>query len=687
MGKAFDDKVEKAVIKRSDKLIKYTLALPEKYKGIDFYPPQGARDNAKRALKVRAEKSPSNRGMTPVGIARARDLINGRPMSPDTIKRMVAYFTRHEVDKQGETWEEYGKGRQAWDGWGGDEGYTWAKKVLRQMESADEKVNSLKEEVELAEVPKKYLKGAPYGTKGKREEEIKDRKDNKKTDYSPLPGDEEKSKTPSKYSKTTFAKKVREDMENSSTEEFLRVASKISEIPKSILEEVHKRGAEAWAVSGHRVGASQIAWSRARVYSFVTGGKTRSTADKDLWEKYKKNKLSETIKYKPIIKEKMSILLSEDMNKAELIIGKPFKTLALGKVYSRTLSEDGKNKAKAISKEINLDLLKEIYLVYNRTKEQTPVIIDFNHNTTSETALPLSSLALGEIIDMEVKEDGLYVTPAYTKLGYEIVKTSEGQLWSSPEFLIGKVYDRGNGEEVGKAQMLAVTLTPRPAQNHNIIDRVTLSEIKLMEYTIEQLQAMPQEELAKLCMEKHMLVKSLEAEKEGMKNELDMLKSEMDELAGEEKSLSEDSAEMMEGAKDYKMSEAQANLLSEIKAQNVQLSERIKKLESEKHTAERKLAVDNLLNSGKIAPSEMNVAEKAYDLKVNGDATFFNMFSERKANSIVNLSTVGSKENFTEVSPMDGIKAIQKEKGISFSEALDIYKETNKTAYLKHFGG
>lgn len=543
MGKAFDDKVEKAVIKRSDKLIKYTLALPEKYKGIDFYPPQGARDNAKRALKVRSEQSPSNRGMTPVGIARARDLINGRPMSPDTIKRMVAYFTRHEVDKQGSTWGEKGKGWQAWQGWGGDEGYTWAKKVLRQMESADEKVNSLKE----------------------------------------------------------------------------------------------------------------------------------------------------TIKYKPIIKEKMNILLSEDMNKAELIIGKPFKTLALGKVYSRTLSEDGKNKAKAISKEINLDLLKEIYLVYNRTKEQTPVIIDFNHNTTSETALPLSSLALGEIIDMEVKEDGLYVTPAYTKLGYEIVKTSEGQLWSSPEFLIGKVYDRGNGEEVGTAQMLAVTLTPRPAQNHNIIDRVTLSEIKLMEYTIEQLQAMPVEELAKLCMEKDQLVKSLEAEKEGMKNELDMLKAEMDQLAQEEQVEPGEPAEHImeacgpEGS--IKMTEAQANLLSEIKAQNIQLSERVKKLEAEKHSAEKKLAVDNLLNSGKIAPSEMNVAEKAYDLKVNGDATFFNMFSERKANSIVNLSTVGSKENVNEVSPMDGIKAIQKEKGISFSEALDIYKETNKTAYLKHFGG
>ena len=28
-------------------------------------------------------------------------------------------------------------------------------------------------------------------------------------------------------------------------------------------------------------------WGMARVYSFVMGGKTRTTADKDLWEKHK----------------------------------------------------------------------------------------------------------------------------------------------------------------------------------------------------------------------------------------------------------------------------------------------------------------------------------------------------------------------------------------------------------------
>jgi lambda family phage portal protein len=110
-----------------------------KYDGIDFTPPQGARDAAKRALDVREGKPASQRGMTPVGIARARDLQNGVKMSPDTIRRMKAFFDRHEVDKKGATWDEQGKGWQAWNGWGGDAGYAWARKVVGQMEARDKK--------------------------------------------------------------------------------------------------------------------------------------------------------------------------------------------------------------------------------------------------------------------------------------------------------------------------------------------------------------------------------------------------------------------------------------------------------------------------------------------------------------------------------------------------------------------
>jgi lambda family phage portal protein len=111
-----------------------------KYDGIDFTPPQGVKEAAKRGLEVRATKPASQRGGTPVGIARARDLSGGREISPDTARRMKAFFDRHEVDKEGSTWSEKGKGWQAWQLWGGDAGYAWAKKLVKQMNSRDEQL-------------------------------------------------------------------------------------------------------------------------------------------------------------------------------------------------------------------------------------------------------------------------------------------------------------------------------------------------------------------------------------------------------------------------------------------------------------------------------------------------------------------------------------------------------------------
>jgi hypothetical protein len=64
---------------------------------------------------------------------------------------MKAFFDRHEVDKKGETWDEQGKGWQAWNGWGGDAGYSWAKKVVGQMESRDKNLSEPKDQTEFAE--------------------------------------------------------------------------------------------------------------------------------------------------------------------------------------------------------------------------------------------------------------------------------------------------------------------------------------------------------------------------------------------------------------------------------------------------------------------------------------------------------------------------------------------------------
>lgn len=129
-----------------------------KYDDIDFTPPNGVREEAQQGLDWRREHG---RGGTAVGIARARDLSNGVAVSPETIKRMVSYFARHEVDKKGEGWKPGqdgfpSNGRIAWALWGGDPASAWANKVLRSMQARDkvERLASMPKITRLFEAPK-----------------------------------------------------------------------------------------------------------------------------------------------------------------------------------------------------------------------------------------------------------------------------------------------------------------------------------------------------------------------------------------------------------------------------------------------------------------------------------------------------------------------------------------------------
>lgn len=114
-----------------------------------YTPPQSVADNAQLALDKRQQMPPSQRGMTAVGVARARQLANRQPVSIETIQRMVSYFARHEVDKQGSTWGDWGPGRQAWNGWGGDEGRVWAESILQEYEQMEVKAGSRHSEADM----------------------------------------------------------------------------------------------------------------------------------------------------------------------------------------------------------------------------------------------------------------------------------------------------------------------------------------------------------------------------------------------------------------------------------------------------------------------------------------------------------------------------------------------------------
>lgn len=106
-----------------------------KFESIDLQPTDTMAKEAERGLAWREEY---NRGGTEVGVARARDIKNRANLSPDTVNRMVSYFARHEVDKQGQGWSpgEDGypsAGRIAWALWGGDPGRAWAEEKVGMM--------------------------------------------------------------------------------------------------------------------------------------------------------------------------------------------------------------------------------------------------------------------------------------------------------------------------------------------------------------------------------------------------------------------------------------------------------------------------------------------------------------------------------------------------------------------------
>ena len=104
----------------------------------------GMKSEAKKGLAWRKE---FNRGGTAVGSTRATQIVNGSSMSADTVLRMYSFFSRHEVDKQGEGFKPSQKGypsagRIAWALWGGDAGFSWSRmqrnKIMAEREGKAE---------------------------------------------------------------------------------------------------------------------------------------------------------------------------------------------------------------------------------------------------------------------------------------------------------------------------------------------------------------------------------------------------------------------------------------------------------------------------------------------------------------------------------------------------------------------
>jgi hypothetical protein len=91
------------------------------------------REEADTGLKWRQMHG---RGGTGIGVARARDISNGKHIPLDTVKRMHSYFSRHAVDMDAPANSNTsdpgypGAGLIAWKLWGGNAGRSWAKAII-----------------------------------------------------------------------------------------------------------------------------------------------------------------------------------------------------------------------------------------------------------------------------------------------------------------------------------------------------------------------------------------------------------------------------------------------------------------------------------------------------------------------------------------------------------------------------
>ena len=138
--------------------------------------------------------------------------------------------------------------------------------------------------------PKKYHSGLSKSTKEKRDAHFKKgakMDDDNPRAYKKAPGDATAKTKESKYTKK-YREKFGEEVEfiTENPDKALKKKSEDSGISVSILKQVYKRGVAAWR-TGHRPGTTPEQWGFARVNSFIVGGKTRRTADADLWRKHK----------------------------------------------------------------------------------------------------------------------------------------------------------------------------------------------------------------------------------------------------------------------------------------------------------------------------------------------------------------------------------------------------------------
>lgn len=356
-----------------------------------------------------------------------------------------------------------------------------------------------------------------------------------------------------------------------------------------------------------------------------------------------------------------------------LTLGKPVQVFRTGPLFSRF---SGKQ-----MDDITDGFLDELVRVFNLGEQIVPV--DWGHNSGGcfSTPTPEDGGLLGRIVSLEhIQGRGLWAVPAYTERGAELVRENEGLIYTSPEFFRGVVFSRGEtvptGDPtiIGRGQLLAVALTPRPAQD-------SLELVKLSESTPTTTFAftapapsrqggnMPDPKGTNIAPPKGVDVVQLT-------EELGRLRQKNKDLTASVTSLTEE--------------RDAAKTISDTAANKVQaLSEQIGKLTSQFEASEKAVTeerrarkLDEMISLGKIAFVEREDAAKVLEYsEKTGHDLFSTLYASRERGSAMPLSEAGHHtgktpgKQKTASEQLDAkITAYAEKHNIQYVQALDAVK-------------
>lgn len=294
-----------------------------------------------------------------------------------------------------------------------------------------------------------------------------------------------------------------------------------------------------------------------------------------------------------------------DLAGSGLTAGRSFRTLRVGPVARRM----GGDTIATVTAEHLADMAR---LIRDR-RDSDPVIIDWQHGSSPDNPqAPDVGGALGRLVDAYVEGDALVVVPAYTEKGAAVVAAAEGVLWSSPEFVLGDVFARDGAGRIGSAQVLAITLTPRPAQQADRIDAITLAESG--DDNQETRMADPVQQVAAEEDNGEETPDSIRAERDSLREALEAANARIAELEG----ASEMSEEVATTAAALTERTSEVTTLTE---QVDRLADALTAEVAKREQIECARAVDELITGG-VAPARRQALTDAYATRAEQPAVW-----------------------------------------------------------------